>query len=132
MEMINGKKKIEITVEKTDTGFSAYANDWGVFSTGANIPELVSHLVEAINLFLEEDDVEPIQVSDLRLNLDLKQFFQYYKVLNARFLAQRIGMNPTLLSQYVRGVKRPSPKQTEKIIQGIQGIGRELSDLRFI
>ncbi len=130
--MINGKKKIEITVEKTDTGFSAYANDWGVFSTGANIPELVSHLVEAINLFLEEDDVEPIQVSDLRLNLDLKQFFQYYKVLNARFLAQRIGMNPTLLSQYVRGVKRPSPKQTEKIIQGIQGIGRELSDLRFI
>ena len=132
MEMINGKKKIEITVEKTDTGFSAYANDWGVFSTGANIPELVSHLVEAINLFLEEDDVEPIQVSDLRLNLDLKQFFQYYKVLNARFLAQRIGMNPTLLSQYVRGAKRPSPKQTEKIIQGIQGIGRELSDLRFI
>ena len=132
MEMINGKKKIEITVEKTDTGFSAYANDWGVFSTGANIPELASHLVEAINLFLEEDDVEPIQVSDLRLNLDLKQFFQYYKVLNARFLAQRIGMNPTLLSQYVRGVKRPSPKQTEKIIQGIQGIGRELSDLRFI
>ncbi len=130
--MINGKKKIEITVEKTDTGFSAYANDWGVFSTGANIPELVNHLVEAINLFLEEDDVEPIQVSDLRLNLDLKQFFQYYKVLNARFLAQRIGMNPTLLSQYVRGVKRPSPKQTEKIIQGIQGIGRELSDLRFI
>jgi hypothetical protein len=132
MEMINGKKKIEITVEKTDTGFSAYANDWGVFSTGANIPELASHLVEAINLFLEEDDVEPILVSDLRLNLDLKQFFQYYKVLNARFLAQRIGMNPTLLSQYVRGVKRPSPKQTEKIIQGIQGIGRELSDLRFI
>jgi hypothetical protein len=132
MEMINGKKKIEITVEKTDTGFSAYANDWGVFSTGANIPELVNHLVEAINLFLEEDDVEPILVSDLRLNLDLKQFFQYYKVLNARFLAQRIGMNPTLLSQYVRGVKRPSPKQTEKIIQGIQGIGRELSDIRFI
>ena len=130
--MINGKKKIEITVEKTDTGFSAYANDWGVFSTGANIPELVNHLVEAINLFLEEDDVEPILVSDLRLNLDLKQFFQYYKVLNARFLAQRIGMNPSLLSQYVRGVKRPSPKQTEKIIQGIQGIGRELSDLRFI
>jgi transcriptional regulator with XRE-family HTH domain len=81
---------------------------------------------------LEEDDVEPILVSDLRLNLDLKQFFQYYKVLNARFLAQRIGMNPSLLSQYVRGVKRPSPKQTEKIIQGIQGIGRELSDLRFI
>ncbi|MFY8133284.1 MAG: XRE family transcriptional regulator [Bacteroidia bacterium] len=127
-----GRKKIEITVEKTDTGFSAYANDLSVFSTGKDIPELYVHLVEAINLLLEEDGEGVISLSDLKLNLDLKQFFQYYKVLNARFLARRIGMNPTLLSQYVRGVKRPSPKQTEKIIQGIQGIGRELSDLRFI
>ena len=126
------RKKIEITVEKTDTGFSAYANDLSVFSTGKVIPELYVHLVEAINLLLEEDGTEVISLSDLKLNLDLKQFFQYYKVLNARFLARRIGMNPTLLSQYVRGVKRPSPKQTEKIIQGIQGIGKELSDLRFI
>ena len=126
-----GRKKIEITVEKTDTGFSAYANDLSVFSTGKDIPELYVHLVEAINLLLEEDGEGVISLSDLKLNLDLKQFFQYYKVLNARFLARRIGMNPTLLSQYVRGVKRPSPKQTEKIIQGIQGIGRELSDLRF-
>ena len=132
MEMKMGRKKIEITVEKTDTGFSAYANDLSVFSTGKDIPELYVHLVEAINLLLEEDGEEVISLSDLKLNLDLKQFFQYYKVLNARFLARRIGMNPTLLSQYVRGVKRPSPKQTEKIIQGIQGIGRELSDLRFI
>ncbi len=127
-----GRKKIEITVEKTDTGFSAYANDLSVFSTGKDISELYVHLVEAINLLLEEDGEGVISLSDLKLNLDLKQFFQYYKVLNARFLARRIGMNPTLLSQYVRGVKRPSPKQTEKIIQGIQGIGRELSDLRFI
>jgi hypothetical protein len=132
MEMKMGRKKIEITVEKTDTGFSAYANDLSVFSTGKDIPELYVHLVEAINLLLEEDGEGVISLSDLKLNLDLKQFFQYYKVLNARFLARRIGMNPTLLSQYVRGVKRPSPKQTEKIIQGIQGIGRELSDLRFI
>jgi predicted RNase H-like HicB family nuclease len=132
MEMKMGRKKIEITVEKTDTGFSAYANDLSVFSTGKDISELYVHLVEAINLLLEEDGEGVISLSDLKLNLDLKQFFQYYKVLNARFLARRIGMNPTLLSQYVRGVKRPSPKQTEIIIQGIQGIGRELSDLRFI
>jgi transcriptional regulator with XRE-family HTH domain len=50
-------------------------------------------------------------------------------VLNANFLAERIGMNPTLLSQYVRGVKNPSEKQTKKIIQGIHAIGKELADL---
>jgi DNA-binding transcriptional regulator YdaS (Cro superfamily) len=50
-------------------------------------------------------------------------------VLNANFLAQRIGMNPTLLSQYVRGKKHPSAKQTDKIIKGIQTIGKELSEI---
>jgi DNA-binding transcriptional regulator YdaS (Cro superfamily) len=64
--------------------------------------------------------------------LDLKQFFQYYRVLNATFLAKRIGMNPTLLSQYVRGKKQPSSKQIEKIIKGIQSIGKELSEISLV
>jgi hypothetical protein len=41
-------------------------------------------------------------------------------------------MNPALLSQYVRGKKKPSIKQTEKIIAGIQRIGQELVDIRLI
>ena len=40
-------------------------------------------------------------------------------------------MNPTLLSQYVRGKKQPSSKQTDKIIQGIQSIGKELAELNL-
>jgi len=40
-------------------------------------------------------------------------------------------MNPTLLSQYVRGKKQPSSKQTDKIIQGIQSIGKELVELNL-
>ncbi|MFI5164973.1 MAG: helix-turn-helix domain-containing protein, partial [Bacteroidia bacterium] len=62
---------------------------------------------------------------------DLRLFFQHYKVLNAKFLAERIGMNPTLLSQYVQGKKKPSQQQTEKILKGIKEIARELSGLRF-
>jgi hypothetical protein len=41
-------------------------------------------------------------------------------------------MNPSLLSQYVRGKKQPSSKQTEKIILGIQRIGKELSDIYLV
>lgn len=36
------------------------------------------------------------------------------------------------LSQYVRGKKHPSSKQTEKIIKGIQSIGKELADLNLV
>jgi hypothetical protein len=41
-------------------------------------------------------------------------------------------MNPTLLSQYVQGHKKPSAKQTEKILDGIHKIGQELSDVNLI
>ena len=129
--MKNLKKKIEITVEKTDSGYSAYAENMNVFSTGKDITELYANLLEALD-FAYEDLGYEITVENLKLNLDFQQFFQYYKVLNANFLAKRIGMNPTLLSQYVRGKKHPSSKQTDKIIQGIQSIGKELADVRLV
>lgn len=125
------KKKIDITVEKTKSGYSAYADDLNVYTTAKNIPSLYKNLLEALNLFYEDRGYE-VSTDNLKLNLDLKQFFQYYRVLNATFLAERIGMNPTLLSQYVRGKKTPSSKQTNKIIQGIQTIGKELSDINLV
>ena len=129
--MKNLKKKIAITVEKTDTGYSAYTNELSVFTTGKDIPELYANLIEALNLAYKDLGYF-ISAENIKLNLDLQQFFQYYKVLNANFLAKRIGMNPSLLSQYVRGKKHPSSKQTEKIIQGIQSIGKELADIILI
>lgn len=129
--MKNLKKKIDITVEKTNTGYSAYADEMGVFTTGKDIPELYSSLIEALNLSFE-DSGYVVTAENLKLNLDLQQFFQYYKVLNANFLAKRIGMNTTLLSQYVRGKKHPSSKQTDKIIRGIQSIGKELADINLV
>ncbi|MBT8282333.1 MAG: XRE family transcriptional regulator [Muriicola sp.] len=124
------KKKISVTIEKTNSGYSAYANDMDVFTTARNIPELHKNLIEALNLAYESKGYK-VSVDNLKLHLDLQQFFKFYKVLNAKFLAERIGMNPTLLSQYVRGKKTPSSKQTHRIIEGIQTIGKELSELRL-
>ncbi|MBK7129888.1 MAG: helix-turn-helix transcriptional regulator [Crocinitomicaceae bacterium] len=124
-------KKINVTVEKTKTGYSAYAEDMAVFSTAKDITSLYDNLIDALNLAYEESGYF-VDAKNIKLNLDLQQFFQYYRVLNANFLAKRIGMNPTLLSQYVQGRKNPSAKQTDKIIQGIHTIGKELSDIRFV
>lgn len=124
-------KKINITVEKTKTGYSAYAEDLAVFSTAKDINTLYKNLIEALNLYYEESGYF-VDQSNIKLNLDLQQFFQYYRVLNANFLAQRIGMNPTLLSQYVQGRKQPSSKQTDKILNGIHSIGKELAEIRFV
>ena len=67
-----------------------------------------------------------------KFEIDFRQFIQYYRVINARFLADKIGMNLTLLSQYVQGRKKPSEIQTEKILSGIHQIGIELSEINLI
>ncbi|MEE9461727.1 MAG: hypothetical protein V3V53_07835 [Bacteroidales bacterium] len=122
------RKKIRFTVEKTDTGFSAYAEKFPVCTTGTYFTELLQNAVEATNLHLTEQDSQ-ISKNNIAFAIDIKQFFQYYRVINSKFLAKRIGMNETLLSQYVQGRKKPSPAQTNKILFGIQEIGQELINI---
>jgi predicted RNase H-like HicB family nuclease len=125
------KKKIRLIVEKTDTGFSAYTEDFPIFTTGKTISELLDNAYEATNLYFEDEKLKVLR-ENLKFEIDFKQFFQYYKVLNSKFLADKIGMNPTLLSQYVQGHKKPSDSQTEKILLGIHQIGQELSEINLI
>ena len=125
------KKKIVLTVEKTDTGFSAFSEDYPIFTTGQSIPELINNTYEATEFYFEEEKVK-VEPSDIKFEIDFKQFFKYYKVINAKFLAEKIGMNATLLSQYISGTKKPSAKQTEKILSGIHQIGQELSGINLL
>ena len=125
------KKKVKLTVEKTDTGFSAFSQDYPIFTTGQSIPELINNAYEATNFYFEEEKIR-VEPSDIMFEIDFEQFFKYYKVINAKFLAEKIGMNPTLLSQYVQGHKKPSSKQTEKILSGINQIGQELSGINLL
>jgi predicted RNase H-like HicB family nuclease len=131
MSMKTTRRKIGMIVEKTHTGFSAYSDDYPIFTTGRTITELMDNAYEATNLYFEDEKIE-IKHENLKFEIDFKQFFQYYKVLNSKFLADKIGMNPTLLSQYVQGHKKPSESQTEKILTGIHQIGKELSEINLI
>ena len=124
------KQIFRFIVEKTHSGYSAYSVDLPIATTGESFTKLLYNATEAYNLYLEGTDME-IDENNIKLEIDLKQFFQYYRVLNAKFLARRIGMNETLLSQYVQGRKKPSPRQTRRILMGIQEIGKELSNLHL-
>ena len=115
------KKKIKMIVEKTDTGFSAYSVDYPIYTTGKSINDLINNAYEASNLYYADEKIT-ITPENLRFEIDFQQFFQYYKVINSKFLAEKIGMNATLLSQYVTGHKKPSELQTEKILKGIHQI----------
>ena len=123
--------KIIMTVEKTKTGFSAFCENYPIFTTGVSVPELMNNAYDAVNFYFEEQQ-KTIQPKPVAFEIDFEQFFKYYKVLNAKFLAEKIGMNASLLSQYVQGHKKPSKKQTERILIGIHQIAQELSDINLL
>ena len=124
-------KTIVLVVEKTDTGFSAYSVNHPIYTTGISVVELINNAYEAVGLYFEEEKTT-LNSENVKFEIDFQQFFKYYKVINAKFLAQKIGMNPSLLSQYVQGHKKPSQKQTEKILTGIHQIGQELSGINLL
>lgn len=125
--------KIKVKVEKTTTGFSAYAERYSAFTTGRTVAELVANMVESLNLYFEEAGAKKLVTpNDLLFEVDLTSIFEVFPVINVKALSGRLGMNYTLISQYATGKKKPSAKQTEKIMEGIHEIGRELSELTLI
>lgn len=126
-------KKIVFIVEKTGTGFSAYAEDDNIpaSTSGDNMSELRNNIVDAYNSLAELKNLPEVTIDEISIQLDVAQFFDYYKIINASALGSRIGMDKTLLSQYVNGHKKPSHKQVEKIMNGIKQLGNELASLEL-
>jgi predicted RNase H-like HicB family nuclease len=123
--------KIEMIIERTRTGYSAYATKFPVFTVGKSLEELKSNILEAVNLYVEDQKMT-VTADDLRVTLDLPSFFEFYSVINAKALSARIGMNQSLLAQYINGNKKPSPAQTTRILKGVQQVGKELASISFL
>jgi hypothetical protein len=127
------KPKITITVTKEDTGYSANALVNGNFiaTESETFEELKTNVMEAVNLTFEDQGFA-YTIDEIQFEYDLGSFFDFYKVINAKALSERIGMNQSLLAQYIKGIKKPSAPQTKRILEGVQQIGRELSEVQFL
>jgi len=124
-------RKFKFIIEKTKTGYSTFEDSTPIFTTGKTMLELQNNAIEATKLYLE-DTGKKVNKKQVEFEIDFKQFFEYYKIINSKHLASRIGMNETLLSQYVRGKKKPSKKQIERIVDGLHEIGKELIELSLV
>ena len=127
------KQKIKTKVIKEDKGYSATVINGNNFiaTESESFEGLKLKILEAINLTFEENN-KKYNVEDLKFEFDLESFFDFYRIINAKALSERIGMNQSLLAQYIRGIKKPSPAQTRRILEGVRQIGRELSEVNLL
>lgn len=85
-------KKFKFIIERNKTGYSAFEIDEPIFTTGKTMLGLQTNALEATNLYLEEIN-KKVLINQLHFEFDFKQFFEYYKIINSKHLASRIGMN---------------------------------------
>jgi len=55
----------------------------------------------------------------------LQEFFLLHKEINVAEFAKRIGINATLLRNYINGFKKPSAAREKEIIEAIHKLGLE-------
>ena len=119
-------KKYKLIIEKNKDGFWGRIDKLkGVYSFGESIEELQSNIHEAIELYFEDKGTRKPNC-DFELVMDIREFFIVNDFINITTLAKKIGMNPSLLRQYSRGIKYPSLKQVNKIEKTIKELGEQL------
>jgi hypothetical protein len=64
------------------------------------------------------DDAEPSA---------MQRFFLVHKEINVAEFARLIGLNPTLLRNYINGFKKPSKEREQEIIDFIHKLGKEMA-----
>ena len=78
---------------------------------------------------LDEDiSFESFEYEDAEPTI-LQRFFLTHREINLAEFARRIGMNPTLLRNYINGFKKPSAERTQLILSEIRKIGKELMEI---
>jgi hypothetical protein len=124
------KEKLSFEIYIQHDGYSSYCQYSGgsMLIAGATLVELKENIEGVVNDVFQEQGIT-YSLDEIELTYDVPSFFELYREINAKALAGRIGMNQSLLSQYVNGDKKPSAKQVARILTGIKSLGRELSNL---
>jgi len=133
MKTSTKKPVIKLKIIKENLGYTALGQ-WknrSLVTCGDSWEELQSMIIEMLNLTFEDLGFT-YTVDEIQFEHDLESFFDFYKVINAKALSERIGMNQSLLAQYIKGIKKPSATQTKRILQGVHQIGKELTEVRFL
>jgi hypothetical protein len=90
---------------------------------------------------LDGDDVhwdeidEDIHISSFYMTAEpntdnpIADIFKRFPWLNVSEVARTLGINKSLLSRYIYGIKKPSEKRTQQIIGTIRQLGREMASI---
>lgn len=98
-----------------------------ITESASSVPELERKMKV---LLKDWHALDPKHIS-FDLQYDIAGLFDEKKFLNAAVIAERAGINKSLMRQYASGIKFPSLERTKKIEQVIHELGKEMIDIKI-
>ncbi|MBZ9632082.1 type II toxin-antitoxin system HicB family antitoxin [Salegentibacter sp. LM13S] len=128
-------KKVEIYVEKAEDGTywgSTQNIPGGVSAFGSSLDELKQNLRIAFQDYkevaedLNEDWLNEIKdLNEFEYKLDIASFFKLLPI-KISAIAEKTGINPSLMRQYASGKANASEERARKIEKAIHELGEDL------
>ena len=130
--------KVNIIFEMAkDGGCSCFMKeelpDFALFGYGNSSQEAKEDMLKAyeeIKIMLIEEEKNPPEL-DFIYHYDMKSFFEYFDFLNVSKLAQRAGINPSLMRKYSSGLVKAGEGQYLKLQRAVHSIANELAAANF-
>lgn len=127
-------KKVKAIIEASKTGFGIYVEneDLPLTSYGDSIDAAKKDLHIVLKDMIESYPSEQLPKAYNAGNIefvyqyDVESIFSHFGVFDVTALAKRIGVNPSLMRQYKKGLTTAGPKQRKKIQDGLHQLGKEL------
>lgn len=132
---------VNVSVEKHQDGtyWGTTTNIPGLVSAfGSTLSELKLSITLAYNDYyelaeeLEEDFLKEISKNPIfNYNLNIKSVFELLPEVKVSNIAEKAGINTSLLRQYKTGKKAASEEQANKVLKALHELGEELLSVSF-
>ena len=74
---------------------------------------------------LREEGKE-IPTLEIEYRFDVGSLFSYYDFVNIAGVAREIGLNPSVIRQYVIGTRKPSAERKKQIVTGFKSLANKM------
>ena len=130
--------KANIIIEQTKDGyFSCFVEEElpyvGLLGYGDSSQEAIDDLISTYTQLKEDLKAEGKDLPDLEfvVHYDMPSFFNRFNFLNQSKIAEKAGINPSLMRKYTSGVARAGQKQYDKLHTAVQTLAKDMLAAAF-
>lgn len=126
--------RVEARVEREpgEKNYSCYMNvasiKANVLGTGSSAKSAMADMLKGWKETTEylKEEGKKVPVLEIEYSFDIGSLFSYFDFLNVSGISRAIGVNPTVMRQYVIGKRKPSLERKKQIIAGFKKLASKM------